>query len=410
MRQHLPSTIAILLVAGLLAGCSDDTEKKQAAAPTDQRPAAPVSVVVMKKSEAPLTTVLSGRASAFQTADIRPRVGGVIKEIAFKEGSFVKAGDLLYKIEDDTYQASLAEAQASLDRAEVGVPAAESNLQRYERLANSGASQKEFEDARTTLLQAKASVAQAQAALQTAQINVGLTEVRAPFDGVTSATNFSIGNVVTASQADSLMTLRRIDPIYIQLNESSVNLLRLQAAIKAGKLERNDNSETTDIRLRLEDGTDYAQVGKLDMSEMAVSATTGTVSIRTLFANPDKIILPGMYVRATITVGKEIGYLIPQRAAGRNANGELTARFVTADDKVETRAFPSSQLSGNNWLVTEKVADGDRLVVDGFASITANATVKPIPAQIDDKGFIVPVKDGQPAPAAATAPAAPAAK
>ncbi|KQO73677.1 efflux RND transporter periplasmic adaptor subunit [Rhizobium sp. Leaf262] len=399
MKRRLTPLVTTLLMAGLIAGCSDSEDNKQAPAQANQRPPAPVSVVTMKKSDYPLTTLLPGRADAFQTADIRPRVGGVIKQIAFKEGSFVKSGDLLYKIDDDTYQASFAEAQAALERAEVSVPAAEANLQRYERLANSGASQKEFEDARTTLLQAKASVAEARATLQTAQINLSLTEVRAPFDGVTSATNFSIGNVVTASQTDSLVTLRQINPIYIQLNESSVNLLRLQSAIKAGKLERSDNSETTDIRLTLEDGSEYPKVGKLDMSEMAVSTTTGTVSIRTLFDNPDNIILPGMYVRATITVGKEIGYLIPQRASSRNANGELTAKFVTADNKVETRTFPTSQLSGHNWLVTENVADGDRLIADGFQWITDNATIKPVPAEIDEKGYIIEKQGDQAAPA-----------
>lgn len=377
-----------LLFAATLASCSDSGQTTANGAGAE-RPPAPVSVVLMAKSEQPLTTVLSGRAKAFQSADIRPRVGGVIKQIAIKEGSFVKAGDLLYKIEDDTYLASLAESQAALDRAEASVPGAEANLQRYERLANTGASQKEFEDARTTLLQAKASVSEARAALQTAQINLGFTEIRAPFDGVTSATNFSIGNVVTAGQTDSLMTLRQIDPIYIELNESSVNLLRLRAAIAGNKLQQNSQDETTDIRLTLEDGSEYPHVGKLDMSEMAVSTTTGTVSIRTLFDNPDNLILPGAFVRSTITIGKETGYLIPQRAAGRNANGELTAKFVGAENKVETRTFAKSQLSGNNWLVTEGVEEGDKLIVDGFQWIADNVAVNPIPSEIDSKGFVI---------------------
>lgn len=405
-----------LLIAALLASCSD-SDQKAAGAPGAgapgagapgagapggaQRPPSPVSVLTMKKSDQPVTTVLSGRAEAFQTASIRPRVGGIIKEIPVKEGSFVKAGDLLYKIDDETYLASLAEAQAELEKAQVSVPAAEANLQRYQRLANSGASQKEYEDAQTTLLQAKASVSQAKAALQTSQINVGLTEVRAPFDGVTSATAFSVGNVVTASQADSLMTLRQINPIYIQLNESSVNLLRLQKAIASGTLSEREKGEGTDIHLALEDGSEYPESGKLDMSEMAVSTTTGTVSIRTLFDNPKNTILPGMYVRATITVGKESGYLIPQRAASRNANGDLTAKFVTADNKVETRTFRSSSLSGNNWLVTDDVADGDKLILDGFQGITEGATVKPVAADVDDKGFVVE----KPADANASAPA-----
>ncbi|KAA3508852.1 efflux RND transporter periplasmic adaptor subunit [Agrobacterium vitis] len=397
MARHLTLSSIILVAAIALSGCSDDG-KKQAGGPGGpggaggERPPSPVSVLAIKKSTAPLTTILSGRAEAFQTADIRPRVGGVIKEIAFKEGSFVKAGDLLYKIDEDTYRASLDEAKATLEKSEASVPAAEANLQRYERLANTGASQKEYEDAQTTLLQAKASVSESRASLQTAQINLDLTSVKAPFDGVTSATNYSIGNVVTASQTDSLMTLRQINPIYIKLNESSVNLLRLRAAIKAGNLKRNSggaDADTTDIRLTMEDGTEYPHVGKIDMSEMAVSTTTGTVSVRTLFDNPDDLILPGMYVRATITVGEEEGYLIPQRAASRNANGDLTAKFVNSDNKVETRTFPSSKLSGNSWLVNDGVKDGDQLILDGFQSITDNATVKPVPAQIDSKGFVI---------------------
>ncbi|TWF43426.1 efflux RND transporter periplasmic adaptor subunit [Neorhizobium alkalisoli] len=373
-----------------LASCSDSGNQAAGnAAQGAQRPPQPVSVVLMKKSEQPLTTVLSGRADAFRSAEIRPRVGGVIKQIPVKEGSFVKEGDLLYKIEDDTYQATLAEAQAALDKAEVSVPAAEANMQRYERLANSGATQQEYENARTTLLQAQASVSEAKATVQTAQINVDLTEIHAPFDGVTSATNFSIGNVVTASQTDSLMTLRQIDPIYIQLNESSVNLLRLRAAIAANNVQHKQPADVTDIKLTLEDGTEYPKVGKLDMSEMAVSTTTGTISIRTLFDNPDNIILPGMFVRATITIGKETGFAIPQRAAGRNANGELTAKFVSADNKVETRTFRASKLSGNNWLVNDGVEEGDKLIVDGFQWIADNAAVNPMPAEIDAKGFII---------------------
>ncbi|MBB4010669.1 efflux RND transporter periplasmic adaptor subunit [Allorhizobium taibaishanense] len=400
MAGHLKLSSILLVAAIALAGCSDDG-KKQAGAPGGAggaKPPSPVSVLAIKKSSAPLTTVLSGRAEAFQSADIRPRVGGIIKDIAFKEGNFVKAGDLLYKIDEDTYRAAVDEAKATLEKSEASVPAAQANLQRYERLANTGASQKEFEDAQTTLLQAKAAVSESRAALQTAQINLDLTEVKAPFDGVTSATNYSIGNVVTASQTESLMTLRKINPIYITLNESSVNLLRLRTAIADGNRKRGSDADTTDIRLTMEDGTEYTHVGKIDMSEMAVSTTTGTVSIRTLFENPDNLILPGMYVRATITVGEEEGYLIPQRAASRNANGDLTAKFVNADSKVETRTFRSSKLSGNSWLVNDGVKDGDQLILDGFQWITDNATVKPVPSEVDSKGFVVTPTPAKTAP------------
>jgi membrane fusion protein, multidrug efflux system len=399
MAKYFTLSSIVLVAALAVAGCSDQDKQQAAGGAGAERPPSPVSVLIMKKSVQPLTTILSGRAEALQSADIRPRVGGVIKEVSFKEGSFVKAGDLLYKIDDATYVASLDEAKAALEKAEASVPSAEANFQRYERLANTGVSQKDYETAQATLLEAKASVAESRASLQTAQINLGFTEVRAPFDGVTSATNYSIGNLVTASQTDSLMTLRKINPIYIKLNESSVNLLRLRAAIAAGNLNSNpDDVNKADIRLTMEDGTEYPSVGKIDMSEMAVSTTTGTVSIRTLFDNPRNMILPGMYVRATITVGEEGGYSIPQRAATRNAEGDLTAKFVTADNKVETRTFTSSKLSGNNWLVTDNVKDGDKLIVDGFQWIGEGATVKPIPSEVDAKGLVIEQKASAEAP------------
>jgi membrane fusion protein (multidrug efflux system) len=397
MTRRILPIFASLCLTGLIAGCSDSGENKQASAQATERPPTPVSVITMKESEQPLTTLLPGRASAFDAAEIRPRVTGVIREVAFKEGSEVKQGDLLYQIEDDTYLAEAAQARASVEKAEAGVPSAKSNLARYERLVNSGATQIEFENAKVTLLQAEADVAQSKAALQSAEINLDLTKIRAPFDGITSSTNFSIGNVVTANQTGALTTLRRIDPIYIDLIESSANLLRLRSAISSGRLGGNPNE--TDIRLTLEDGTEYPHGGKLDMADMAVSETTGTYYIRALFENPEDLILPGMYVRATLTIGKEKGFLIPQRAASRNANGELTAKFVGADNAVETRVFPSVQQSGKSWLVTDGVKEGDKLILDGFQWIADKAKVAPVEATIDENGVVqVPQAAAAPAP------------
>ncbi|UXS02423.1 efflux RND transporter periplasmic adaptor subunit [Agrobacterium tumefaciens] len=393
-RRKLP-IFASLCMAAILAGCSDSGENKQAAGQANERPPSPVSVIPMKVSEYPLTTVLPGRASAFQTAEIRPRVTGIIREIPFKEGSEVKQGDILYQIDDDTYLAEVAQAKATVAKAEASIPSAQANLSRYERLVNSGATQIEYENAKVTLLQAEADVAQAKAALETSEINLNLTKVRAPFDGITSTTAFSIGNVVTANQTTALTTLRRIDPIYIELMESSTNLLRLRNAIASGQL--GGDAKATGIHLTLEDGTEYKQDGKIDMSDMAVSETTGSFSIRALFDNPDDLILPGTYVRATLNIGKEKGYLIPQRAANRDASGNLTAKFVTAENKVETRTFASSQQSGNAWLVTENVKDGDKLIVDGFQWIADGATVAPVEVTIDDRGIVV--QPAQPAAA-----------
>jgi membrane fusion protein, multidrug efflux system len=401
MTRRFRLASAFLVCIGTLAGCSDNDSAKGAGpgGTGGERPPAQVSVITMKKAAYPLTTTLPGRASAFQTAQIRPRVSGVIKEISFREGSEVKAGDLLYKIEDDTYAAAFAQAEASLRKAEASVPTAKSNLARQERLVGSGATQVELENARVTLLQAEADVAVAKAELRSADIELKLTEIRAPFEGATTASNFSIGNVVTANQTDALMTLRRLDPIYIELTESSVNLLRLREAIKAGRVNR-DNGEITDIRLTLDDGIDYPVVGKLDMSELAVSQTTGTFSIRAVFDNPDDLILPGMYVRATVNVGTEEGYLIPQLAATRNPNGELSAKFVTADGKVETRVFEESQVSGNNWLVASGINDGDKLIVDGFQWIGDGAPVQPVDAKVNEKGLVEVTAAPDAAPAA----------
>tara|TARA_R110002020_G_scaffold25882_2_gene83926 strand:+ start:715 stop:2013 length:1299 start_codon:yes stop_codon:yes gene_type:complete len=391
-----------LLLSLALASCSD-TGDGSGAAPAGQaqeRPPSPVSVVLMEQGQYPITRVLPGRATAFRTAEIRPRVTGAIREIAFKEGSEVKEGSLLFQIEDDTYEAQVAEARANVARAEAGVPSAEANLARYERLVNSGATQIEYENARVTLLQAEADVAQAKAALQTAEINLDLTKIRAPFDGVTSLSNVAIGNIVTANQTEAPTTLRQLDPMYIDLTESSTNLLELRSAMASGRLSGDPSN--ADIRLTLEDGTEYPSTGKLDMAEMAVSESTGTYQIRALFDNPDDVILPGMYVRATVILGEETGYLIPQRAASRNARGELSAKFVTADNMVETRIFPTSQVSGNNWLVAEGVTEGDRLIVDGFQWIADGATVAPVESTVDENGLVVqtqqPEAPGEPAP------------
>ncbi len=371
-----------------LSACSDsDQGAAGGGGGAAARPPQPVSVVVMKRADRPITNILPGRAVAFQTAEIRPRVTGAIREITFKEGSEVKAGDVLYQIEDDTYAATVAQAQAALQKAEVSIPAAQANLTRYERLVNSGATQIEYENAKVTLLQAQADVESAKAALNAAKIDLELTKIRAPFDGVTTISQVSIGNIVTANQTTALTTLRNIDPIYIDLIDSSTNLLELRAAVASGRL--HGDPRTADISLTLEDGTRYERTGRLDMSELAVSETTGTYQIRAVFDNPDNIILPGMYVRASVTVGNENGYLIPQRAGTRNARGELSARFVTADGKVETRAFASSKSSGNNWLVTEGIADGDRLVVDGFQWIADGAAVQAVEATVDDQGLVV---------------------
>jgi membrane fusion protein (multidrug efflux system) len=379
-----------LAVGGLLAACSDNGNKQAAAGAGATQQAAPVGVVALNKGTFPVTTILPGRAEAFQTADIRPQVSGLIRDIPFREGAEVKKGDLLYQIEDAPYLAAVAQAQANIAKAEASVPSAQSNFDRYQRLVGSGATQIEFETAKTTLLQARAEVEAAKAALTAADIDLDHTKITAPFDGVIDQTAYNVGNVVAANQTTALTTVRQLDPVYILLTESSTNLLRLRDAIKSGDLQGNAGNAA--FRLILENGKEYDHKGTLDMSKSIVSETTGTFIIRVRFPNPDRIVLPGMYVRATLELGAEAGYALPQLATSRNANGELTAQFVSADGKVETRIFKNASPSNNSWLVTEDVKDGDQLIVSGLQSITAGMPVKPVPMKINEKGIVVPAE------------------
>ncbi|ABC92168.1 probable protein secretion protein, HlyD family [Rhizobium etli CFN 42] len=383
--------ISSALVAGALLGaCSDNAGKPAGSGGAGAaQQAAPVGVVTLKKGSFPITTILPGRAESFQTADIRPQVSGIIREIAFREGGEIKKGDLLYQIEDAPYIAAVEQAKAAISKAEASVPSAESNLERYQRLVGSGATQIEYETARTTLLQAKAEVESAKAALSAAQIDLDHTKIVAPFDGVIDQTAYNVGNVVSANQTTALTTIRQLDPIYISLTESSTNLLRLRDAMAAGDIK---GAESVAFHLILEDGKEYNQQGKLDMSKQVVSETTGTFIIRVLFPNPDRIVLPGMYVRATVELGAETGYALPQLATSRDANGRLTAQFVSADGKVETRAFENSSPSNNSWLVTDGIKDGDQLIVTGLQSVTAGMPVKPVPMKINDNGVVVPAE------------------
>jgi membrane fusion protein (multidrug efflux system) len=403
IRRALIVSTALLLVMGL-AACNESGSKPagNAGAGGAAQQAAPVGVVTLKKDTYPITTILPGRAEAFQVADIRPQVNGIIREIAFKEGGEVKKDDLLYQIDDAAYRAAVEQAQAAISKAQAGVPSAQSNFDRYQRLVGSGATQIEFETARTALAQSNAEVESAKAALSAAQIDLDHTKITAPFDGVIDQTAYNIGNVVAANQSTALTTVRQLDPIYISLTESSTNLLKLRDAIAAGEVKGEDNNIA--FRLILEDGREYNQKGKLDMSKQVVSETTGTFIIRVVFPNPDRVVLPGMYVRATVELGAEAGYSLPQLATARDANGRLTAQFISAEGKVETRVFENATPSNNSWLVTQGVKDGDQLIVSGLQSIVSGMPVKPVPMKINDNGVVVPadqpVAGGEQTPAA----------
>lgn len=401
--MHYRKLALVIGALGLLAGCSDSGKSNSAAAGKGGPPAPTVGVLSLTSAEEPVTVVLPGRAVAYRAADIRPQVSGTLKSIDYKEGSEVKKGAQLFKIEDDTYVAAVAEAKAALAKAQASVPNAQSNLERYQKLVTSGgATQIELDNARVALLQAQADVSSAEAALKSAEINLDHTTIPAPFDGLADVSALSIGNLVTANQTTALTTVRQIDPIYVDLTDSSVNLLKFRAQLESGAITRN--AMDFPIRLTLENGTVYDKSGSFDVPIPTVSQTTGSFTIRASFPNPDRIIMPGMYVRATLTVGKKRGFLIPQRAASRDSDGNLTARFVTTENKVETRHFANAAVSGNSWLVSDGVKDGDLLIVDGLQSISDGQAVKTTRVTIDEDGVAHEVK----APDAEDKPATPA--
>lgn len=346
-----------------------------------------VGVVSIEHQDVPYTSTLPGRVAASKTAEVRPQVGGILKSVDFLEGREVSAGDLLYQIESDSYQASLASAEATLKRAELAVSSAQSTVDRYEKLVGGGVSQTSLEDARISLLQAEADVAAAQATVTAAQINLDHTSITAPLSGVIGLSSVNQGALVTASQSTALATIRQLDPVYIDLVDSSANLLKLRKALKSGILSGNGRDGT--VALLLEDGSEYEQIGSISQADLVVSETTGTFEVRATMPNPDRILMPGMFVRAIVEHGTENAFLVPQRAVTFNSNGNATVLVVSEDSTAETHVLETSRSYGNAWVVTGGLEDGDQIIVDGLQKISDGSEISPLPVEIDEDGVIL---------------------
>jgi membrane fusion protein (multidrug efflux system) len=374
-----------------LAACSGETSTGGPAGgggPPGAGGPAEVGFVTLKSGPVPMTVEIAGRTTASAVADIRPQVDGIIKKRVFTEGSTVKAGDLLYEIDPRTYQATYDSASAALQKAQAAVPSAQAKVDRYNQLVGvNTVTAQNLDDAKASLAQAKADVASAEAALETADINLGFTKVKAPIGGLIGTSSVTEGALVTANQTSPLATIRQIDPIYVDVTDSTTNLLRIRALLASGRLDRTAGPPT--LRLILDDGSTYGETGTLQSTEATVSQTTGTFSMRATFANPERELLPGMYVRAVVGLGNDkAGFLVPQRAVDRNAKGAATAMFLTADNKVETRILNTVQAVGNSWLVDDGIKDGDRLIVDGLQKIRDGIAVKPVAVTLDENGVV----------------------
>lgn len=370
---------ALLLCASALAGCNGE---KSAAPP--MQPQAQVSIVVLHPQPVAITAELPGRVAANLVAEVRPQVNGIIKSRLYEEGGDVKAGDVLYEIDPAPYQAALDSMIAAQRKAEAAVTNAQVRASRYQELFQRNAgSRQDMDDANATLAQAQADVAAAKANVETARINLAYTKVTAPIDGRIDKSVLTPGALVTANQATALTTIRKLDPINVDVTQSSTNLLRFRDDIASGRLRFTGVNVA--VRLKLDTGQEYNQSGKLEFAEANIDETTGTFRVRAEFPNPDKLLLPGMFVRALIQEGiAENSFLLPQRGVGRNTKGEATAKFVGPDGKVEERVLTTRRSIGNNWLVDSGVKDGERLIVEGGQLVRPGQVVTPTEVSVDE--------------------------
>ncbi|MBH2562458.1 efflux RND transporter periplasmic adaptor subunit [Serratia marcescens] len=369
-------TLLVLGLSLMLAACDGQNAGAPAGAGGEQE----VGVVTLRGQSVTLSSELTGRVNATMTSDVRPQVDGIIKQRLFTEGAEVKAGQVLYQIDPASYQASYDQAAAQLKNAQATVQSTRLKSQRYAALVKeNGVSQQDADDAKAAYLAAVASVAQYQAALETARINLAYTQVRAPIAGRIGISSVTPGALVTASQTDALATLRALDPIYVDLTQSSAQLLKLrrqQAALQHGAV--------TPVAIKLEDGTSYAHAGKLELTEVAVDEATGSVTLRAVFPNPEHELLPGMYVHATVDNGVDPkAILAPQQGITRNAKGEATALVVDEQNKVAQRTVSAERVVGSNWLIGSGLNEGDRLIVEGTSKVAIGAAVKPVEVSVD---------------------------
>lgn len=372
-KRNVAWLASALAVGVALAGCG-----KQADAPAGGP--AEVGVVTIQPQRLAVTTELPGRTSAYQIAEVRPQVGGILKQRLFREGADVKAGSPLYQIDPATYQANYDSARGSLASAEASLVQARLKAGRYKELvAIKAVSQQEYDDASATLTQAQAQVAVARAAVDSARINLGYTRVTSPISGRIGKSSVTPGALLTANQAANLTTVQQLDPIYVDVTQSSTELLRLRRAVEAGQVQREGGRIR--VSLKLDDGSSYGQTGTLEFSDVTVDPTTSTVTLRAVFPNPRQELLPGMYVRAAIAEGvDEQAILAPQQGVSRNSKGEATALVVGAGNKVEPRVLQVSRTVGDKWLVSAGLKAGDRLIVDGLQKVKPGAEVKPVAA------------------------------
>ena len=364
-----------LLAALALSACGD----KQDDAKSKKREPTTVGVLVLKAEAQALSTELPGRTVAVQAADVRPQVSGIIRQRLFSEGETVKAGQALYQIDARSYEVAVASAKAVQAKAQAAARLAELNFKRNADLVKQQAvSQQVFEESQAAVQQTSAELSAAQAALAQAQINLDYTRIVAPIGGRVGLSNITLGALVTANQAAALTQITQLDPMHVDITQSSTEVLRLQRELAAGHFERHP-SGAAQVRIVLEDGSVYPQAATLKFEGVNVNTSTGAITLRAQVPNPDRVLLPGMYVRARLATGLvPHALLVPQQAVKRELSGKASVLVVTPDGKVERRLVEVAEAVGQHWRVSSGVKAGEAIVMDGLQRVKPGDTVKTV--------------------------------
>jgi membrane fusion protein (multidrug efflux system) len=343
-------------------------------------PPTEVGVLVAQPQSVEQSVELSGRTTAFEISDVRPQASGVVLKRLFTEGSYVREGQALYEIDSSTNRTTVDNARAAIARAEANLGVLRVKEGRYRQLVGTNAiSKQEYDDIAAQVKLAEADLNANRATLRNAEINLGYSTVRAPISGQTNRSSVTAGALVTANQPEPLVTIQRLDPIYVDINQSSAELLRLRQQLNQGSLNSSNN---TKVKLKLEDGSIYPVEGRLAFSDASVNPETGTVTLRAVFPNKNHLLLPGMFATAQIVQGEvPNAFLIPQAALTRTPTGQAMAMLVGADNKVTPRPVTTVGSQGSNWIVTEGLNPGDKVIVDGIAKVKPEQQVVPKPYQ-----------------------------
>jgi len=373
MNQR-PIAMRLLLCAFLfmVAGCSAEGGEGRGGK------AAEVGFVVVTSTEVPLPVTLGGRTVAYETSEVRPQINGLIRRRLFTEGSYVRAGQPLYEIDASLYRAAVNQAQANLSSASASAEAALALANRYRPLAEMQAiAEQDYTDALAQSRVAQAGVAQNNAALETARINLRYATITAPISGRIGRSLSTVGALVSASQADPLAIIQRFDPIYVDIQQSSAQLTALRQSVASGEVLAG----STTVRLNLEDGSAYGYTGRVQFSDISVGESTGSVVLRASFPNPDGILLPGMFVKAVFDQAiQPNAFLVPQPGVQRDFDGSAFVYIVGPDNKALRRKVVADRTLGTNWVVTSGLRNGDRLIVQGLANVQQDSPIRPVPA------------------------------